>query len=62
MGLLFFIYAILSLTDGQRNDAKPEQIHIAYTGVSTERIINYVTILDRLNSSSWSESRGIHLL
>ena len=38
---LIFVSLCLTYARGYQND--PEQIHIAYTGVPSERIINYVT-------------------
>jgi len=32
-------------------NANPEQIHIAFTGISSERIVNYVTKAGNSNSS-----------
>ena len=37
------IFLSLSLTYATGYNNSPEQIHIAYTGVPSERIINYVT-------------------
>lgn len=37
------IHLLIFFTCGGADDNKPEQIHIAYTGISSERIINYVT-------------------
>ena len=37
------IFLSLSLTYAAGYNNSPEQIHIAYTGVPSERIINYVT-------------------
>jgi len=38
-----FIFVSLCLTYARGYQNDPEQIHIAYTGVPSERIINYVT-------------------
>ena len=39
----FGVFAFLILRNVVAHENKPEQIHIAFTGVSGERIVNYVT-------------------
>ncbi|RMX42635.1 hypothetical protein pdam_00010287 [Pocillopora damicornis] len=37
------VHLLICFTYSAADDNKPEQIHIAYTGISSERIVNYVT-------------------
>lgn len=37
------VHLLIYFTYSAADDNKPEQIHIAYTGISSERIVNYVT-------------------
>ena len=36
-------YLLVCFTNGEADENKPEQIHIGFTGISSERIVNYVT-------------------
>ena len=36
-------YLLVCFTNGEVDENKPEQIHIGFTGISSERIVNYVT-------------------
>ena len=40
---LFCIFAFVFLQISNAQENKPEQIHIAFTGVSSERLVSYVT-------------------
>ena len=51
---LIFVSLCLTYARGYQND--PEQIHIAYTGVPSERIINYVTPLPEETVAAYGTS------
>lgn len=40
---VLLINLLICFTNGEADENKPEQIHIAFTGISSERIVNYVT-------------------
>lgn len=40
---VLLIHLLICFTNGEADENKPEQIHIAFTGISSERIVNYVT-------------------
>lgn len=43
MFAVLLIHLLIYFTYGGADDNKPEQIHIGFTGISSERIVNYVT-------------------
>lgn len=51
---LIFVSLCLTYARGYQND--PEQIHIAYTGVPSERIINYITPLPEETVAAYGTS------
>ncbi|KAL9987626.1 hypothetical protein ACROYT_G001967 [Oculina patagonica] len=40
---VLLVHLLICFTNGEADENKPEQIHIAFTGISSERIVNYVT-------------------
>ena len=43
MFAVLFIHLLVCCSYGEADDNKPEQIHVGFTGISSERIVNYVT-------------------
>ena len=41
--LILMVHLVVFITCGATHDNKPEQIHIAFTGIASERNVNYVT-------------------
>ena len=40
---LLLIHLLVCFSRGGADDNKPEQIHVGFTGIPSERIVNYVT-------------------
>ena len=41
--VVLLIHLLVCCTHGGADDNKPEQIHVGFTGISSERNVNYVT-------------------